>query len=154
MEKIASFQVNHDTITPGMYISRIDFGDTVTYDLRFCYPNSGEYLYQPAAHTIEHLFATWVRSNKKIGDSVVYFGPMGCLTGFYLILRGVSHSDAIDAVKQGMEFIRDFQGDIPGASREECGNYLMHDLTCAKITAKRYCEAIKDWNEPRLVYPK
>lgn len=153
MEKIASFCINHDTLTPGIYTSRIDFGDIVTYDLRYHYPNAGQFLTSAAAHTIEHIFATWVRSS-DIGSNVVYFGPMGCLTGFYLILKGVEPQKAIEEITKGMQFIRDFEGEIPGAQKIECGNYLLHDLYEAKREAKDFCIAITGWNVERLKYPK
>lgn len=153
MEKIASFCINHDTLTPGIYTSRIDFGDIVTYDIRYHYPNAGRYLSAEAAHTIEHIFATWVRSS-DIGSQVVYFGPMGCLTGFYLILKDVAPAKAVSAISEGMRFVRDYEGEIPGALKVECGNYLLHDLESAKKAATAFCGAITDWNENRLIYPK
>ena len=131
MEKIASFQIDHDLLEPGLYLSRVDMGDIFTYDLRFKYPNAGDFIAPAAAHTLEHIFATYVRSS-AIGDKVVYFGPMGCLTGFYLVLTGASHAEVIAAVKEGMAFTAAFEGEIPGNKKEECGNYLMHDLEGAK----------------------
>ncbi|WMJ84795.1 S-ribosylhomocysteine lyase [Oscillospiraceae bacterium LTW-04] len=153
MEKIASFCINHDTLTPGIYTSRIDFGDIITYDIRYHYPNAGSYLSPEAAHTIEHIFATWVRSS-NIGSQVVYFGPMGCLTGFYLILKGVKPVKAVAAISEGMRFVRDYQDEIPGALKVECGNYKLHNLPEAKKEATAFCNAITDWNEERLTYPK
>ena len=153
MEKIASFQINHDVLVPGIYTSRVDFGDIVTYDLRFKRPNNGDALTKEAAHTIEHIFATYIRSS-KIGANVVYFGPMGCLTGFYLILKGVSAKDAIAGIQAGMKFLSAFEGEIPGSRKEECGNYLMHDLAGAKKEAAGYCAAIEGWTERQLVYPE
>ena len=109
MKKIASFTVNHDTLEKGMYISRID-GDVVTYDIRMKKPNGGDYFSMSAAHTVEHLFATYAR-NSKFGENIVYVGPMGCRTGFYLLTRDcISHKDAITLVKESMAFIRDFEG--------------------------------------------
>ena len=123
LRKIASFTINHDTLVPGMYVSRVD-GDCVTYDLRLKYPNRGDYLAQKPLHTLEHLVATYVRSSPW-SDSVVYFGPMGCRTGFYLILRdSVSHEQAIALVKEAFAFSAAFEGEIPGAKKIECGNYL------------------------------
>lgn len=153
MEKIASFCINHDTLTPGIYTSRIDFGDIVTYDIRYHYPNAGKYLTSESAHTIEHIFATWIRSS-DIGSKVVYFGPMGCLTGFYLILKGVEPAKAVEIITKGMQFVRDFEGEIPGAHKVECGNYQMHNLVGAKLEAKSFCNAIDGWNEQRLKYPE
>ena len=121
LKKIASFAINHDVLTPGMYISRID-GDCVTYDLRLKTPNAGDYLAVPALHTLEHLIATFVRSSDR-SDEVVYFGPMGCRTGCYLILRdSVSSADAIRLVQDAFRFSADFEGEIPGAKKRECGN--------------------------------
>lgn len=153
MKKIASFCINHDTLTPGIYTSRIDFGDIITYDIRYHYPNAGSYLSPEAAHTIEHIFATWVRSS-DIGNQVVYFGPMGCLTGFYLILKGVKPAQAVMAISEGMRFVRDYEGEIPGALKVECGNYLLHNLAVAKKEATDFCTAITGWNEERLTYPE
>ena len=153
MEKIASFCINHDTLTPGIYTSRIDFGDIITYDIRYHYPNAGSYLSPEAAHTIEHIFATWVRSS-DIGNQVVYFGPMGCLTGFYLILKGVKPDQAVLAITEGMRFVRDYEGEIPGALKVECGNYQLHNLAAAKREAADFCESITGWTEKRLKYPE
>lgn len=153
MEKIASFRIDHDTLTPGIYTSRVDFGDIVTYDVRFHYPNAGSYLSPAAAHTIEHLFATWVRSS-GVGSQVVYFGPMGCLTGFYLILKGVASARAVEVISDGMRFVRDYAGEIPGAHKAECGNYRLHDLAAAKNEAAAFCKAITGWDEERLTYPE
>lgn len=152
MQKIASFQINHDTLEKGMYISRID-GDVITYDIRMKKPNGGEYLDMNAAHTLEHLLATYLR-NSAIGESVIYVGPMGCRTGFYILLRdSVSFSQAIENVRAGMAFARDFTGEIPGNKREECGNYLAHDLAGAKNEADQMCEILKNWKEKDLEYP-
>ena len=109
LKKIASFTINHDTLTPGMYVSRID-GDCVTYDLRLKFPNQGDYVAQPALHTLEHLIATFVRSSNA-SEQVVYFGPMGCRTGFYLILRdSMSKADALQLVRDAFRFAADFEG--------------------------------------------
>lgn len=151
MQKIASFTVNHDRLEKGMYISRID-GDVVTYDIRMKKPNAGEYLCMSAAHTIEHLFATYAR-NSELGKDIIYVGPMGCRTGFYLLVRdSVSHALAIELVKQSMAFIKDFAGEIPGNTRQECGNYLDHDLVGAKAVAADMCEVLRDWTVADLQY--
>ena len=151
MEKIKSFCVNHDKLKKGMYISRID-GDAVTYDIRMAVPNSGDYLDNDGIHTFEHLFATFVR-NSKFSESVIYSGPLGCRTGFYFIVRDkVSHNEAIALVLDAMNFIKDFDGEIPGVSRIECGNYLEHNLSKAKNYAKDMCEVLKDWSTPKLEY--
>ena len=152
LRKIASFTINHDTLVPGLYISRVD-GDCVTYDLRMKYPNAGDYVEQKPLHTIEHLVATYVRSSDW-SDNVVYFGPMGCRTGCYLILRdAVSHEQAIQLVKEAFAFAADFEGEIPGAKKIECGNYLEHDLPGAKAEAAAYAAALEGWTEDRLIYP-
>jgi S-ribosylhomocysteine lyase len=151
MKKIASFTVNHDTLERGMYISRID-GDVVTYDIRMKKPNAGDYLCMRAAHTLEHLFATYAR-NSDVGEEVVYVGPMGCRTGFYLLVRdSVTPQKAIELVKASMAFAKDFEGEIPGNKREECGNYLDHDLDGAKAVATETYEILKNWQEKDLQY--
>ena len=151
MKRIASFSVNHDKLEKGMYVSRID-GDVVTYDIRMKKPNGGDYLSNGALHTFEHLFATYAR-NSKYADSVIYVGPMGCRTGFYFLLRStVSKADAIDLVKKSFAFIRDFEGEIPGSRREECGNYKEHDLAGAKATATDMLSVLAEWNENKLKY--
>ena len=151
MKKIASFTVNHDTLEKGMYISRID-GDVITYDIRMKKPNGGEYLTPSSAHTLEHLFATYAR-NSAYADSVLYVGPMGCRTGFYLLLRDkVSKADAISLVKESMEFCGNFVGEIPGNKKAECGNYLDHDLATAKEIAQEMYEILKTWQEKDLIY--
>ena len=151
MKKIASFTVDHDKLKKGMYISRID-GDCVTYDIRMKVPNGGDYLSASEAHTIEHLFATFAR-NSEYSDSVVYVGPMGCRTGFYLIMRdSVAYEDAIALVRDSYEFIADFDGEIPGNKREECGNYLDHDLPAAKRSAADMAGILADWSADKLNY--
>ncbi len=141
MRKIASFTVNHDTLETGVYVSRTD-GDAVTYDLRMKKPNAGSYISPKSLHTIEHLLATYVR-NSKYTDDVIYAGPMGCRTGFYLILRdNVSKEELIDLLRETFAYIADFTGDIPGNSRIECGNYLEHDLEAARADAKDYLEVL------------
>ena len=151
MERIASFSVDHDKLKKGMYISRAD-GDVVTYDIRMKKPNGGDYLGNGELHTFEHLFATYAR-NSVWKDSVIYVGPMGCRTGFYLLLRDtVSKDDAIRLVQESFAFIKDFEGKIPGSERKECGNYLEHDLAGAKKTAKDMLAVLKDWTVEKLSY--
>lgn len=153
MKKIASFTVNHDLLEKGMYLSRID-GDVVTYDIRMKKPNGGDYLCMSAAHTFEHLFATYAR-NSEYGGSVIYVGPMGCRTGFYFLVRNeVSHVQAIELVKNAMAFIRDFKGEIPGNSSVECGNYLDHDLVGAKALGEDMAKVLESWQEKDLEYKK
>ena len=151
MEKIASFTVNHDRLEKGMYVSRID-GDAVTYDIRMKKPNGGDYLGNGELHTFEHLFATYAR-NSEYGRQVIYVGPMGCRTGFYLLLRdSVPKLEAIRLVKEAFSFIRDCEGDIPGNRREECGKYREHDLAGAKRTAEDMLAVLADWTENKLAY--
>ena len=151
MEKIASFTVNHDRLEKGMYVSRVD-GDVVTYDIRMKKPNGGDYLGNGELHTFEHLFATYAR-NSEYGGQVIYVGPMGCRTGFYLLLRDtVSGQEAIRLVREAFAFIQDFEGEIPGSRREECGNYREHDLTGARRTAADMLEVLKDWTAEKLAY--
>lgn len=152
MEKIASFTINHDTLRKGLYISRVD-GDAVTYDLRMKLPNAGDYLSTGEAHTIEHLLATFLR-NSPFMDEVIYVGPMGCRTGFYVILRNtVSKEETIRLIREGLCFTAEFQGEIPGAKKEECGNYLDHDLQGARAVAEDMLKVLSDWTVPDMVYP-
>ncbi|MBQ6622732.1 MAG: S-ribosylhomocysteine lyase [Mogibacterium sp.] len=151
MKRIASFSVDHDRLEKGMYISRID-GDVVTYDIRMKKPNQGDYLSNGALHTFEHLFATYAR-NTKWSDGVIYIGPMGCRTGFYFLVRDtISHQEALDLVRESFAFIREFEGEIPGAQRRECGNYLEHDLAGAREAAADMCEVLRDWTVERMDY--
>ncbi len=151
MKKIASFTVNHDKLKKGMYISRID-GDAVTYDIRMKIPNGGDYLGTGEMHTFEHLFATFAR-NSSLGGSVIYVGPMGCRTGFYLVMRDAADSaQTISMVREAFEFIAGFEGEIPGAKREECGNYLDHDLAGAKRVAADMCAVLRGWTPEKLKY--
>ncbi len=151
MKKIASFTVNHDKLQKGMYISRVD-GDVITYDIRMKTPNAGDYLSNGALHTFEHLFATYAR-NSALSDSVIYVGPMGCRTGFYFLLRDrVSRADALALVKESFAFIEQFEGEIPGSRREECGNYLEHDLSGAKETAADMLRVLKNWTPEKMKY--
>lgn len=151
MKKIASFTVNHDKLQKGMYISRVD-GDVITYDIRMKTPNAGDYLSNGALHTFEHLFATYAR-NSALSDSVIYVGPMGCRTGFYFLLRDrVSRADALALVKESFAFIEQFEGEIPGSRREECGNYLEHDLPGAKETAADMLRVLKNWTPEKMKY--
>ncbi len=152
MEKIASFQINHDTLWPGMYVSRVD-GDVITYDVRFVRPNTPPYLPTAAMHTIEHLVATYVR-NSEHKDGIIYFGPMGCRTGFYFLTRGIGHADAIALMHEAIAFAAAFEGDIPGASQVECGNWLEHDLPEAKRWAAAQAAVLENYAVEQLEYPK
>lgn len=154
MEKIASFKVNHLNLFPGIYLSRVDTKDGVsvtTYDLRFTAPNREPVIDMPALHTIEHLGATYLR-NCPQKDDVVYFGPMGCRTGFYLLMFGDGKAaDIVGLVTDMCQFIIDFEGEIPGAKPEECGNYSEQNLPMAKYYAAKYLKQLKE--NPILIYP-
>lgn len=157
MEKIASFTVNHLVLEPGVYVSRKDrFNDTVitTFDLRMTAPNREPVMNTAEIHTIEHLGATWLRNSEQWKDRTVYFGPMGCRTGFYLLLEGDLDSKDIIPLMIGMyEFIRDFEGEIPGARADECGNYLDQNPDMARWLADRYLEkTLKCIDEKHLNY--
>lgn len=142
LTRIASFSVNHDFITEGIYVSRID-GDVTTYDMRTRVPNNADndYMSNLTMHSLEHLFATYVR-NSEIGSRVIYFGPMGCQTGFYLLVRNADNDEVLSVVKSVLARIIAHEGDMPGAKREECGNYKNLDLDSAKIEAKRYLDIL------------
>ncbi len=159
MEKIASFTINHLKLQPGVYVSRKDHigAETVTtLDLRMTSPNEEPVMNTAEVHAIEHLAATYLRNDPEFGDKIVYFGPMGCRTGFYLLLAGdYSSKDVIALVTRTFEFVRDFEGEIPGASPRDCGNYLDMNLGMAKYLAKRYlAEVLYHIPEDRLVYPE
>ena len=153
MERIASFCVDHTTLLPGMYLSRQDGpnGEILTWDIRMKRPNQGSYLSPAAAHTLEHLFATRAR-NSRWKDGVMYVGPMGCLTGFYLVTMGLSPSDALALVKDCFAFMASFEGDIPGASAVECGNYLMMDPIAARAEASAMLPVLDALDEHHLHY--
>ncbi len=151
MKLIPSFQIDHEILKRGIYISRID-DDITTYDIRMKEPNREPVLTNSALHTIEHLFATYVR-NTEFGDNIIYFGPMGCRTGFYFLTRSLSDNYSIQLIKDAFQYIADFWGTIPGASPKECGNYKEHNLLQAKEEAKQFLEVIKDWTRDDLTYP-
>ena len=133
MQRITSFSVDHDYIVPGMYISSID-GDITTYDLRTRKPNCGDYMDNITMHSMEHMLATFLR-NSDAADDVIYFGPMGCRTGFYLLTRGLTPAQALQLTVDAYRFMADFEGAVPGASEVECGNYRDMDLPAAKAEA-------------------
>ena len=140
VRRISSFSVDHDLIDEGIYISRID-GDITTYDMRTRKPNMGDYMDNITMHSVEHMFATYVR-NSKIGDDIIYFGPMGCRTGFYLLVRNADNAQVLDVVLDVLSKIA-FEADVMfGATRVECGNYLELDLDSAKREAKRYFDIL------------
>lgn len=151
MERIASFEVDHRFITPGIYISRID-GDITTYDLRTRKPNCGDFMTDSIMHTFEHLFATYVR-NSNIGSRVIYFGPMGCATGFYLLIRNSDHKETLNAVIEVLEQIINHKGEVFGNSEIECGNYKSLNLESAAGEAKRYLDVLKSNINTNFEYP-
>ena len=152
MKKIASFTIDHTILPKGMYTSRID-ADCITYDIRMRLPNREEVMTNGAIHTIEHLFATYVR-NSAFSDSIIYFGPMGCRTGFYFITRdNVTKKQAISLTVDALRFCAEFEGEVPGVSEKECGNYKDHDLQTAKKEAGMMVKVLENWTEEMLVYP-
>lgn len=152
MNRIASFSVDHDYIVPGIYLSRID-GDVVTYDLRTRIPNQSDLMDNATMHTFEHMFATFVR-NSDFSENVIYFGPMGCQTGFYLLVRNMPHKEVIALIQDTLSKIIAYEGEVFGKSRKECGNYVNLELSLAKKEAERYLEAVKNYTEEKLSYPK
>jgi len=158
MEKIASFTINHLELLPGVYVSRQDkFGDTVltTFDIRMTRPNFEPTMNTAEMHAIEHLAATFLRNHKDYADKTVYFGPMGCRTGFYLILHGDYKSkDIVHLLTELYKFMAEFEGDIPGASAKDCGNYLDMNLPMAKYLANKFLnDILLNITEKNLVYP-
>lgn len=152
MKKIASFTIDHTILPKGMYLSRVD-ANTVTYDIRTRRPNREDVMDNGGIHTLEHLFATYVR-NSEFSDKIIYFGPMGCRTGFYFITTDtLSKKDAIELTKSALAFCADFEGEIPGVSEIECGNYRDHNLESAKSEASAMAKVLKSWTEEMLVYP-
>lgn len=150
LQKIASFQVDHTKLMPGVYVSRRDY-DITTYDIRLKKPNCGDFLAVGAIHTVEHLFATYARSC-EYKDNVIYFGPMSCRTGFYFLTKALPDDKALLIIKDAFEFIAGFSGEIPGASAIECGNYLEHDLEGAKKDAFDFLKVLQNVTESTLVY--
>lgn len=159
MKKIASFTIDHIKLQPGIYVSRKDFvGKEVitTFDLRMTSPNEEPVMNTAEVHTIEHLGATFLRNHKKFSDKVIYFGPMGCRTGFYLLLAGdYASKDIVPLITEMFIFIRDFHDEVPGASAKDCGNYLDMNLNMANWLADRYLNHVLfNISEERLVYPE
>lgn len=159
MEKITSFTIDHLKLLPGVYVSRKDnFGGSVitTFDLRMTRPNFEPVMNTADIHAMEHLGATFLRNHKEYGDKIVYFGPMGCRTGFYLLLGDdYSSNDIVPLMIEMFEFIRDYEGDVPGACAKDCGNYLDISLPMAKYLAKKYLdEVLYNITEEQLVYPE
>lgn len=156
MKKIESFQVDHNKLLEGLYISRRDqVKDAVltTYDIRMKIPNAGDYISPESAHTLEHLLATYFRSNDDLKDDVVYFGPMGCQTGMYLILgREISPEELASYLVHAMEFIVGFDGELPGSKKIECGQYLLHNMPAAKRDAQAYLNILRSITAERMTY--
>lgn len=151
MQRIKSFDINHNILEPGLYLSRID-GDVNSYDVRFYKPNCGTFFSTGAGHTLEHLFATYVR-NSSFKDQIVYVGPMGCRTGFYLLTRNVlSEKEILKLVYDTFSWIADFKGEIPGRSKIECGNYLDHNLEEAVSIGKHYRDILSNWDVSKFTY--
>jgi len=158
MEKIASFTINHLELLPGVYVSRQDkFGDTVltTFDIRMTRPNYEPTMNTAEMHAIEHLAATFLRNHKDYADKTVYFGPMGCRTGFYLILHGdYKSNDIVPLLTELYKFMAEFEGDIPGASAKDCGNYLDMNLPMAKYLANKFLnDVLLNIKDENLIYP-
>ena len=142
MKKIKSFEVDHDKLEPGIYISRQD-GDVTTYDMRTRKPNMGEYMDNLTMHSFEHMFATYIR-NSELSSDVIYFGPMGCQTGFYLLVRNADNEQVLKTVKGTLAMILEHKGEVFGASRVECGNYQNLDLEAAKNEARVYLDCLNN----------
>ncbi len=158
MDKIPSFTINHEKLLPGIYVSRKDnLGNEVitTFDIRMKAPNREPALHPGALHTIEHLAATYLRNDPEWKDKIVYWGPMGCLTGNYLLLKGDLEShDIVELMKRTFRFVADFDGKIPGAAPKDCGNWLLHDLPMACWESRKYLEeTLEHLTEERLNYP-
>lgn len=159
MEKITSFTIDHIKLQPGVYVSRKDsVGDQVitTFDIRMTSPNEEPVMNTAELHTIEHLAATFLRNHKEFGPEMIYWGPMGCRTGNYLLLSGDYESkDIVPLLIETFTFIRDFEGEVPGASAKDCGNYLDMNLPMAKYLAKKFLdEVLLNLTPDRLVYPE
>ncbi len=159
MEKITSFTIDHLRLLPGVYVSRKDMvGDRVvtTFDIRMTRPNFEPVINTAELHAIEHLGATFLRNHKEWDGNILYFGPMGCRTGFYLLLNGDYESkDIVSLLKEMFTFIKDFEGEVPGACAKDCGNYLDINLPMAKYVAAKYLnEVLTDITDDRLVYPE
>ena len=154
MERIASFTVDHTVLAPGLYLSRRD-GTTVTFDLRFKKPNTGDLLSNAELHSVEHVIATLLRNSPQ-KDAVIYFGPMGCQTGFYFLFDGerLSNANAIRLLQRVFTAAAKFDGAMPGASARECGNYRNLDVELARRCCAYYADVIADWSEEKLVYPE
>lgn len=150
MQRIQSFQINHDTLMPGIYVSRID-GDITTYDLRTRRPNQGDYMDLVTMHSVEHMLATFLR-NGEMADDVIYFGPMGCQTGFYLLVRNADHMRVFNVLKHCLQQTLDHEGPVFGQSAVECGNYQCLDINAAKCECRRYLDVLLSLGTPSFQY--
>lgn len=157
MKKIPSFTINHEELLPGIYVSRKDSvgNDTITtFDIRMKAPNREPVLHPGALHTIEHLAATYLRNDEEWKDRIVYWGPMGCLTGNYLLMKGdLTSADILPLMKETFEFVANYEGEIPGATERDCGNYLLQDLPMARYEARKYLEVLNHATSDNLNYP-
>ncbi len=159
MQKIASFTINHLKLLPGVYVSRKDAagaGVITTFDLRMTQPNAEPVMNTAEIHTLEHLGATFLRNHPQWGEKIVYFGPMGCRTGFYLLLNGdYASAEIVPLLREMFAFMRDFEGEVPGASPHDCGNYLDMNLPMARFLAQRYLhDVLENIGPERLTYPE
>lgn len=159
MDKIPSFTIDHERLLRGIYISRKDSvgNETVTtFDIRMKEPNREPVLHQGAIHTIEHLAATYLRNDPEWKDRIIYWGPMGCLTGNYLLLRGdLESKDIVELMQRTFRFVAEYEGEVPGTAPRDCGNYLLHDLPMAKYEARKYLTEVLECIKPEnLVYPE
>lgn len=150
MEMIQSFRINHDVLMPGIYVSRID-GDITTYDLRTRRPNMGDYMDLVTMHSVEHMIATYIR-NSDMGPDVIYFGPMGCQTGFYLLVRNADNMRVFETLKDCLKETIEHEGDVFGKSAAECGNYKCLDIEAAKVECRRYLDALEAVGTPDFMY--
>ena len=158
MDKIPSFQIDHERLLPGIYGSRKDrVGNDVitTCDIRMKAPNREPALGQGALHTIEHLAATYLRNDAEWKERVIYWGPMGCLTGNYLLLHGdLESADIVELMQRTFAFVANYEGEVPGTTARDCGNYLLHDLPMARYEARRYLEVLQHLSHTNLHYPQ
>lgn len=159
MEKIPSFTIDHNRLKRGIYVSRQDnIGNEVvtTFDIRMKEPNREPVLQPEAIHTIEHLAATYLRNDPEWKNSIIYWGPMGCLTGNYLLMKGnLKSADIVELMRRTFRFIADYEGEIPGAAPKDCGNYLLHNLPLARLEARKFVEEVLDKiTEENLIYPQ
>lgn len=152
MERIKSFQINHNILEPGFYISRED-DNVITYDLRTRKPNNGDYMSNATMHSLEHMFATYAR-NSAVSDKVIYFGPMGCQTGFYFLVKDLAPVEVFELTIEILEDIVAYEGPVFGASAIECGNYANLDLALAKEEAAKYLEVLNNWENMEFSYPE